>query len=140
MITLWCELKSSKTAFRSRRHKNIITSLFSTIAPLIGGYFADFFATPKLNVMAQWDGPHVHKLLCLMELHDLNFLFLAGAFFAFIALQSLIYIKEKREAEKEQVKRVLPDLIGHLLFLNRHAKVHFIYFPRILSGFIVIQR
>ena len=108
--------------------KNIITSFFSTIAPLIGGLLADFFTKRKLNITAQWNTPYMHKLFRLVQLHDLNFLFPVAAFFAFIAVQFLMYVKEKGEVEKEQVKRIMRKsisnslkdyfLIGHLISLQ----------------------
>ena len=63
-----------------------------------------------------------------MQLHDINFLFLIAAFFAFIALQLLMYIKEKGEVEKEKVKCIMLAgihnnlkeyfLIGYLIGLH----------------------
>jgi len=87
--------------------KNIITAFFSTIAPLFGGYLADFFAKRQLNVTALWDAPGAHRLFRFVHLHDLNFLFPIAAFFAVISLQMLIYVKEKGEVGREQVKRIM---------------------------------
>jgi hypothetical protein len=66
----------------------------------------------------------------LIELHDWNFLFLIGAFFAIIALELLVQVKERGEVEKEQVKRIMRTsfrnsmrdyfLIGHLMGLREH--------------------
>jgi len=83
--------------------KNIITAFFSTFAPLIGGYLADFFAKRQLNVTALWDAPEVHKLFRFVHLHDLNFLFPIAAFFAVASLQMLMYVKEKGEVEENRL-------------------------------------
>jgi MFS family permease len=108
--------------------KNIITAFFSTIAPLIAGFLADFFTTRKLNITAQWISPKWDKVFRLVQLHDFNFLFLIGAGFAFLALEFLYYVKEQGEVEKDELRRImragiqreLKDyfLIGHLMGLN----------------------
>lgn len=110
--------------------KNIVTALFSTIAPLIGGYLADYFTTRHLNITIQWGGPSVNKVFRLLQLHDWNFLFFIGAFFAFIAIELLAQVKETGEVEKEQVKRIMRTsfrnslrdyfLIGHLVVWQEH--------------------
>lgn len=110
--------------------KNIVTALFSTIAPLIGGYAADFFTKRHLDITIKYGGPNLNKVIRLIELHDWNFLFLIGAFFAIIALELLVQVKERGEVEKEQVKRIMRTsfrnsmrdyfLIGHLMGLREH--------------------
>lgn len=110
--------------------KNIVTAFFSTIAPLIGGYTADYFTKRHLNITIQYSGPNVSKLFRLVQLHDWNFLFLIGAFFAILALELLVQVNEQGEVEKEQVKRIMRTsfrnslreyfLIGHLIELHEY--------------------
>jgi MFS family permease len=111
--------------------KNIVTAFFATIAPLIGGYAADYFAKRHLNITAQYSSPHINnKVFRLVELHDWNFLFLIGAFVAIIALELLVQVNEQGEVEKEQVKRIMRTsfrnslrdyfLIGHLIGWREH--------------------
>jgi len=110
--------------------KNIITAVFSSIAPLVGGYLADYFTRRHLNLTAEWGSPHVTKVFRLLELHEWNFLFLIGAFLAFIAVQLLIQVKETGEVEKEEVVRIMRTsirstlkeyfLIGHLISWHEH--------------------
>jgi MFS family permease len=110
--------------------KNIITAFFSTIAPLIGGYIADFFLNRHINVTAQWGGPKLTKTFRLIELHEWNFLFVIAAILAFIALQLLIQVKETGEVEKEEVVRIMRKsiksslkeyfLIGFLISWQEH--------------------
>lgn len=110
--------------------KNIITAFFSTIAPLIGGYLADYFTRRHLNISIQWASPSVNKVFRLLQLHGFNFLFLIGALFAFIAIEFLFQVKEKGEVEKDQVKRIMRTsfrntlrdyfLIGHLVIWQEH--------------------
>ncbi|HEY2727836.1 MAG TPA: MFS transporter [Parafilimonas sp.] len=110
--------------------KNIITAFFATIAPLIGGYLADYFTRRHLNISIQWASPGVNKVFRLLQLHGLNFLFLIGALFAFIAIEFLFQVKEQGEVEKDQVKRIMRSsfrntlrdyfLIGHLVIWQEH--------------------
>jgi MFS family permease len=87
--------------------KNIITALFSFIAPLIGGYLADFFSSRSISVHAQYKGPHWQKVIHLLELHEWNFLFLIAAVLAFIAVELLVQVKETGEVEKDVVKKMI---------------------------------
>jgi MFS family permease len=105
--------------------KNMITAFFSSVAPLIGGYLADFFTYRHLNIRIEWGGPRYTKVFRLVELHSWNFLFLIAALFAFIALELLMQVKEEGEVDKDEVRRILRKsvrgslkeyfLIGHML-------------------------
>jgi len=87
--------------------KNIITAFFSSIAPLIGGSLADFFATRQLNWDIQWGGPAGMKVVRLLALHQWNFLFLIGALLAAIAIRLLKRVRETGEVEKDLVVKLL---------------------------------
>lgn len=95
--------------------KNIITAVFSSVAPLIGGILADYFADRSLVINAEWAGPSVNKVLHLVSLHDMNFLFLIGAVLAFISLEFLIRVKEVGEVEKDVVVRIMRSSIKNNL-------------------------
>lgn len=108
--------------------KNIITAFFSFLAPLFGGYMADYFNSRSLSVDAQWKGPHWQKVIHLLDLHEWNFLFLIAAFLAFIAVELLLTVKETGEVEKDVVRRMIRSniksnlreyfLIGQLIDLH----------------------
>lgn len=108
--------------------KNIITAFFSFIAPLIGGFMADFFRTRFVSIDAQWKGPHWQKVVHLLELHELNFLFLIAAALAFVAVELLVQVKETGEVEKDVVRKMIRSniksnlreyfLIGQLIDLH----------------------
>lgn len=87
--------------------RNIITAFFSSIAPLIGGQIADYFTTRSLKIDAQWTGPHINKVIHLVSLHELNFLFLIGALLALLSLELLVHVNEVGEVEKDLVKRIM---------------------------------
>jgi MFS family permease len=87
--------------------KNIITALFSFIAPLIGGYLADYFSARSVKVDAAWKGPHWQKVIHLLDLHEWNFLFLIAAGLAFVAIDLLLTVNETGEVEKDVVVRMI---------------------------------
>jgi MFS family permease len=87
--------------------KNIITSMFSAVAPLIGGWLADYFSLRHIKLAAEWGSPKFTKVFRLLELHDYNFLFAVGAIFSIIALELLVQVKEEGEVEKDIVVRVM---------------------------------
>lgn len=100
--------------------KNIVTAIFSSVAPLVGGLLADYFANRSLVVNTQWKGPTVDRVFHLVSLHDMNFLFLIGAALAFISLELLLRVKEVGEVEKDIVVRIMRSSIknnlkGHFL-------------------------
>jgi MFS family permease len=87
--------------------KNMITAVFSSVAPLIGGLLADHFAEVKLTVSVQWNSPGLDKVFQLLALHEWNFLFVISAILAVISLEFLIHINEEGEVDKEKVKRIV---------------------------------
>ncbi len=87
--------------------KNIITAFFSSIAPLIGGWLADFFANRQLNWNIQWGSPNGMKEIHVLALHQWNFLFLIGALLAMFAIRLLKRVQETGEVEKDFVVKLL---------------------------------
>jgi len=98
--------------------KNIITAFFSSIAPLIGGWLADFFANRQLNWNIQWAGPGGMKEIHLLALHQFNFLFLIGALLAMCAIRLLSRVKETGEVEKDLVVKLLRSNIKNSITDN----------------------
>jgi MFS family permease len=108
--------------------KNIITALFSFIAPLIGGTLADFFSKRSLSIDAEWKSPTWQKVIHLLDLHEFNFLFLIAAGLAFIAAELLLSVRETGEVAKNVVRRMMRTniksnlkeyfLIGQLIDLH----------------------
>ncbi|MEX6689655.1 MFS transporter [Danxiaibacter flavus] len=105
--------------------KNIITAIFSSIAPLLGGVLADFFMERKITIDGIWSGPKLHKIFHLISLREWNFLFLISAVIGLFAVQLLVNVKETGEVDKENVRRIMRSsiksnlreyfLIGHLI-------------------------
>lgn len=87
--------------------KNIITAIFSCLAPLIGGILADYFDERAIIVNMQYAGPRLDKVLHLISLKGFNFLFLIAAGLAFIAVEFLFSVKETGEVEKDEVVKMM---------------------------------
>lgn len=115
--------------------KNIVTSFFSSVAPLIGGLLADYFLHRRLDITIQWNGPHLNKIFRLLQLHEWNFLFAIGAILAFISLEFLVRVKEEGEVEKDVVVRIMRSSIKNNL---KEAFVigQLISWPEQIWGFI----
>jgi MFS family permease len=68
--------------------KNIIVSLCSALAPLLGGFLADFFAAQQEAWNFKW---------------DLSYFFVLGAVLAMLSLRTLKSVNEKGEVQKSKV-------------------------------------
>lgn len=129
LTNIGLKLASKDAAIVYLSAKNIFTSFFSSIAPLIGGVLADYFQERHLSITANWGSPGLSKVFRLLELHEWNFLFLIGAFIAIIAVQLLSRVKEVGEVEKDVVVRVMRSsiraslkesfLIGNIINLHQ---------------------
>ncbi|WP_343704646.1 MFS transporter [Chitinophaga sp.] len=98
--------------------KNIITAIFSALAPLLGGILADYFTGRHLKIDAEWGGPRWTKTLHIIELHEWNFLFLFGALLGLIAVEQLTRVKETGEVEKDYVVRIMRSTMRNNLKNN----------------------
>lgn len=95
--------------------KNIITAVFSALAPLAGGILADYFTGRHLKIDAEWGGPRWTKTLHIIELHEWNFLFLFGALLGLVAIELLRRVKETGEVEKDTVVRIMRSTLRNNL-------------------------
>jgi MFS family permease len=111
LVNIGLKLSPKDDAIVYLSAKNIITAFFSSIAPLVGGYLADFFVNRQLEINVAYKSPQTAETFQLLFLHQWNFLFLIGALLALIALQLLIRVKEKGEIEKDAVVRILRSTI-----------------------------
>lgn len=87
--------------------RTMITAVFSSLAPILGGKLADFFADRSLVIDAEWTGPASGKVVHLLSLHEWNFLFLIGAVLGLISLEFLVRVNEVGEVDKELVRKIL---------------------------------
>jgi MFS family permease len=111
LINIGLKLAPKEDAIVYLSVKNIVTSFFSSTAPLIGGILADYFHNRSLKLNAEWLGPVISKEIQLVSLHQYNFLFAIGALMAFVAIELLFRVKEVGEVEKDVVVRVMRSSI-----------------------------
>jgi MFS family permease len=138
LTNIGLKLASKKEAIVYLSVKNIVTAIFSSAGPLVGGFLADFFANRSLSVTVQWMSPSFNKVLRLVELHEWNFLFLIGASLALLSLELLIRVKETGEVSKNVVRRIMRTsiksnlkeyfIIGNIISL--HEQIWAILKPR----------
>jgi MFS family permease len=112
--------------------KNIITALFSSLGPLIGGLMADFFISRSLLLSLQWKSPYFEKVFRIIQLQQWNFLFLVSAFIVLLSLQLLMSVKEVGEVSKKVVRRIMRTsiksnlkeyfIIGNIISLHEQIR------------------
>jgi MFS family permease len=112
--------------------KNIVTAIFSALAPLAGGVLADYFTGRHLKMDAEWGGPRWTRSVHIIELQDWNFLFLFGALLALVALNRLHRVKETGEVEKDVVVRIMRST------LRNNLKEHFLT-GTLINGYSTIK-
>lgn len=83
--------------------KNIIISVFSAIAPLVGGLAADFFTSHSLSWNIEWKSSGETTMLNLINLQGWNFFFIIGGALALLSLRTLAKVKEVGEVRKQRV-------------------------------------
>lgn len=126
------KLAPTKDAVVYLSAKNIITAVFSALAPLLGGYLADFFELRHVQIDATFTGPYKQKVFHLLYLHEWNFLFLLSAVLSIFSLELLPWIAEKGEVGRNVVTRIMRSairnnlkdyfLIGNLIAWHEHFR------------------
>jgi MFS family permease len=101
------KLSPNKHAVVYLSMKNIITSSFASIAPIIGGWLADYFVNRRLMINITWAGPQIDKAFRLISLQGFSFLFLIGAFLALLALELLVHVHEIGEVDASLARRII---------------------------------
>lgn len=83
--------------------RGMITSCFSGIAPIIGGFFADFFAKRHLSWNFEWKGPDESMIIHFLDLHQWDFFFIVAFLMGLFALYRLTFVEEKGEVRKRVI-------------------------------------
>ncbi|MDB5017236.1 MAG: transporter [Mucilaginibacter sp.] len=96
------KLASKNEAIAYLSVKNMFVAFFSTIAPLIGGLMADFFATHQFSWNIQFKSGYGVTNLTLLNLQGWNYFFIIGGLLAMLSLRFLGRIKEHGEIDKER--------------------------------------
>ncbi len=80
----------------------LISAIAAGIAPIIGGWAADFFAQRSLSFMLQWQAPGVTQVAGLAVAHW-EFFFVLAALLGLYTLHRLSLISEAGEVERSEV-------------------------------------
>lgn len=107
ITNLGLKLAPRKTAIAYLTARNMVLSVFGSVAPIIGGKLADYFTERSLEINVQWTSPEAERIFHFVSLHEWNFLFLIGAVVALIAVELLVHVKEVGEVDKDFVKRLM---------------------------------
>jgi MFS family permease len=83
--------------------KNMFVAFFSTIAPMIGGLLADFFATHQLLWNLQFNSAGQLSNIKVLDLQGWNYFFIIGGLIAMLSLRLLAKVKEQGEIHKHKV-------------------------------------
>lgn len=83
--------------------KNMLVALFSTIAPMLGGLMADFFANHQLNWTIQWTSAQGVSNFQLLVLKGWNYFFVIGGLLALLSLRLLNKVKERGEINRDRL-------------------------------------
>lgn len=88
---------------------SLVTALAAGVAPVVGGLFADWFATRELTLVLQWSDPDVHQDLASISLRHWDFFFVLAAF---LGLMSLNLLRQVREVGEVKEDIVLAELVA----------------------------
>ncbi|HEY8400926.1 MAG TPA: MFS transporter [Cytophagaceae bacterium] len=120
--------------------RGIITSCAAGIAPIIGGFFADFFATQHLSWNFEWSGPNGTTVLHFLDLHQWDFFFVVAFLLGLFSLYRLTFVEEKGEVRKRVImKDIAAELTTQLRNNTAMSGIRsFIFVP--LSFYTLIKR
>lgn len=89
------------TAFLTIR--GLTNALFAGIAPIIGGYFVDFFSKRELSFNFEWKAPDGNFILHTLNIQTWDFFFVFAFILGIVALYRLSYVKEKGDVHQKVV-------------------------------------
>lgn len=110
----------------------VVAGVGASIAPLLAGLAADWFAAQEMSVSFRWRVVDVGEFSAIaLDLRGLDFLFVFGGVLGFYALHRLTLVREVGEVHE---RVVLEHLYGQVRAFTRHASNlggmrYFTYFP-----------
>ncbi|RVT97289.1 MFS transporter [Mucilaginibacter limnophilus] len=109
--------------------KNMLVAFTSTIAPMIGGLLADFFASHPLNWSVQWHGMHLQ----LLNLQGWSYFFVIGGLLALLSLRLLNKVKEQGEINQYRMVAQMRVKLRSKLRANLGRRVtDGLYYPSVV--------
>jgi MFS family permease len=108
----------------------MFVAFFSTIAPMLGGLMADYFATHPFSWNMQFTTAAETSHITLLNLQGWNYFFIIGGLLALASLRYLGRIKEDGVVEKDKVVMHMRVRFKHQLRHNLGNEVtNGIYHP-----------
>jgi MFS family permease len=89
----------------------LINSFSAGLAPLIGGKFADFFASRNLSMSFQWSGPVKDFTIQALNFQHWDFFFVFAFIVGLYALHRLSLVKEEGEVDDKIVRAEFLEVI-----------------------------
>jgi MFS family permease len=88
-----------------------VMSLFGSLAagsaPIVGGAFADWFATRELSFIVEWTSPATHLTATAMRMRHWEFFFLFSFLIGLYALHALRVVQEENETSERAIVQQL---------------------------------
>lgn len=111
LTNIGLKLAPAKDAIVYLSVKNVITAIFASIAPVIGGILADYFANIRFTISIQLNSPELNEMVSLLTLQEFKFLFLITGILAIFTLELLIHVNEVGEKDKTLVKKIMKTTV-----------------------------
>ncbi|MFP4521205.1 MAG: MFS transporter [Fibrobacterota bacterium] len=90
-------------------------ALTGSLAPMLGGMFADFFSVRELSIAFNWSDPVKQLSIYALNLKALDFLFMISFFVGLYSIHRLSFVKESGEVEEIEVLNQLRDEVSQPL-------------------------
>lgn len=94
---------------------SFVTSLSAGIAPILGGLFANFFASRELSWTLAWKSPGGELLFQTLNLEHWDFLFFFAFLLGLYSLHRLSLVREIGEVEEKVILQELFSVVGREL-------------------------
>ncbi|MBN1547496.1 MAG: MFS transporter [Syntrophaceae bacterium] len=90
----------------------LVGALTGSIAPMLGGMFADFFSVRELSLAFNWSEPARQLSVYALNLKALDFLFLISFVVGLYSIRRLASVKEEGEVEERELLDQLKDEVA----------------------------
>ena len=101
--------KGQATAYLATN--TLVNSFAAGIAPILGGKFADFFASRNLSLVFKWSSPGRELVFQALNFQHWDFFFVLAFLIGLYSLHRLTMVKEQGEIDDEAVRAEFIDAI-----------------------------
>jgi len=86
---------------------SLVNSIAAGIAPIVGGLFADYFASRELSLIIRWAGPDNALQFDTLSVRHWDFFFLLATIVGLYSIHRLTLVAEEGEVKEREVLREL---------------------------------